>query len=106
MKGFITIVAASAVLSASLCAGLAATDNGRILRTQAAAAPASIAPVSAVQAPTAWIDPPAKADAACRAVAWPYRAAQCATDDGASAAPARKVRVIPTGAARAVLAQR
>lgn len=79
MRHAITILAASAALSASLVAGLAAADVAR--------APAAPKPQA-----SAWIDPPAKADPACREAAWPYRSAGCGE---------RKVRVIGTGGPQA-----
>ena len=104
MKTVITIVAASAVLSASLCAGFAATDGASSQRAQASAA-AAMPKAEAPALRTAWVDPAPKADTACRDAGWPYRAALCAAKDGAGEAPARKVRVIST-AAPASLAQR
>lgn len=106
MKGFITIVAASAVLSASLCAGLAATDSGA---SRGSPQTAVAAPVPATQIPaaqTSWTDPPAKAATACRDAGWPYRTTLCAAKDGTNEAPVRKVRVIPANAAPSALALR
>ena len=91
MKSFITIVAASAVLSASLVAGLAATNGASANVTPAEAS----VRVPASTTPTAWIDPPARSEKTCRDAAWPYRPALCA---GTGEAPARKVRVIPASA--------
>ena len=97
MKTFITIIAASAALSASLVAGLAASDS-----THAPGSAVASGNVTAVPAPkaapvagTTWSDPPAKVDTACRDAAWPYRPTLCAprTEGGA-----RKVRVIASGA--------
>ncbi|SOR30411.1 conserved protein of unknown function; putative exported protein [Methylorubrum extorquens] len=94
MQGLVSMIAGSAVLSAGLVAGLAATDAaaGPKLALSAAPiqAPAAMAPkVTAlkVTAPKATaLTGETSATAPC-AAAWPYQRAACAADG-------RKVRII------------
>jgi hypothetical protein len=89
MQGLVSMIAASAVLSAGLVAALAATD--------AAAGPKPALSAAPIQAPAA-MDPKATAPKATAltggtsttapcAAAWPYQPAACAADG-------RKVRII------------
>lgn len=105
MKGFLTVISASGLLSASLVAGLAATGAARSNGPRAEQEAAAAGSVSRIERPaktasmlesTTWVDPPAKADADCRKAGWPYRPAFCAVSGQARnhGGLARKVRVI------------
>ncbi|MCP1536561.1 hypothetical protein [Methylorubrum extorquens] len=89
MQGLVSMIAASAVLSAGLVAGLAATDAAAgpkpALSAAPLQAPAAMAPK--VTAPkTSALTGGTSTTAPC-AAAWPYQPAACAADG-------RKVRII------------
>lgn len=89
MQGLVSMIAASAVLSAGLVAGLAATDAAAgpkpALSAAPVQAPAAIAPK--VTAPKASALTSGTSTTAPCAAAWPYQPAACAADG-------RKVRII------------
>jgi hypothetical protein len=89
MQGLVSMIAASAVLSAGLVAGLAATDAAAGPKPALSAAPiqAPAAMASKVSAPkTSALTGETSTTAPC-AAAWPYQPAACAADG-------RKVRII------------
>ena len=89
MQGLVSMIAASAVLSAGLVAGLAATDAaaGPKPALSAAAIHAPAAMASKVTAPKATALTAGTSTTAPCAAAWPYQPAACAADG-------RKVRII------------
>ena len=92
MKGLVSMIAASAVLSAGLVAGLAATDAAARPEPTVAPAPnappvaAPVSPASPAETGTSAHETP-KTAPACTAAAWPYLPAGCAGEG-------RKVRII------------
>ncbi|MCY1641823.1 MULTISPECIES: hypothetical protein [Methylorubrum] len=89
MQGLVSMIAASAVLSAGLVAGLAATDAAAGPKPALSAAPiqAPAAMASKVSAPKATALKGETSTTAPCAAAWPYQPAACAADG-------RKVRII------------
>lgn len=89
MQGLVSMIAVSAVLSAGVVAGLAATDAAAgpkpALSAAPVQAPAAIAPK--VTAPKASALTSGTSTTAPCAAAWPYQPAACAADG-------RKVRII------------
>ena len=80
MQGLVSMIAVSAVLSAGLVAGLAATDAAARSKPAATAAPMEAPAFKAPESrPSTTVSP-------C-AAAWPYQSTACAADG-------RKVRVI------------
>ena len=89
MQGLVSMIAVSAVLSAGLVAGLAATDAAAGPKPALSAAPiqAPAAMASKVSAPKATALKGETSTTAPCAAAWPYQPAACAADG-------RKVRII------------
>ncbi|ACK83236.1 hypothetical protein [Methylorubrum extorquens] len=89
MQGLVSMIAASAVLSAGLVAGLAATDAAAGPKPALSAAPiqAPAAMASKVSTPKATALKGETSTTAPCAAAWPYQPAACAADG-------RKVRII------------
>lgn len=89
MQGLVSMIAASAVLSAGLVAGLAATDAAAGPKPALSAAPiqAPAAMASTVSVPKATALKGETSTTAPCAAAWPYQPAACAADG-------RKVRII------------
>ncbi|UYW28551.1 hypothetical protein [Methylorubrum extorquens] len=89
MQGLVSMIAASAVLSAGLVAGLAATDAAAGPKPALSAAPiqAPAAIASKVTAPKATALKGETSTTTPCAAAWPYQSAACAADG-------RKVRII------------
>ena len=89
MQGLVSMIAASAVLSAGLVAGLAATDAAAGPKPALSAAPiqAPAAIASKVSTPKATALKGETSTTAPCAAAWPYQPAACAADG-------RKVRII------------
>ncbi|BDL39506.1 hypothetical protein MetexDRAFT_2497 [Methylorubrum extorquens DSM 13060] len=89
MQGLVSMIAVSAVLSAGVVAGLAATDAAAGPKPALSAAPiqAPAAMASKVMAPKALALTSGTSTTAPCASAWPYLPAACAADG-------RKVRII------------